>query len=296
MGPGFMGHGDTGGALVETARAKINLALHVTGRREDGYHLLDSLVVFPDIADRLTLERANGLELRLEGPFGSELEGPAEENLVLKAVRRFAELSGSAPRIRLTLKKNLPVASGIGGGSADAAAAIRLLERFTGNALPPEQRLELALSLGADVPVCLDRKPARMSGIGERLAPVPAMPPAGIVLVNPLEGVSTPAVFKAMTKRDNPLLPDLPEQFADLTALCAYLRGTRNDMQAAAEALCPAITTVIDALSALPDVAFARMSGSGATCFALCAPGKESRVADAVASRHPGWWIAAGRL
>lgn len=291
-----MGQGDTGGPLVETARAKINLALHVTGRREDGYHLLDSLVVFPDIADRLTLEPANGLELRLEGRFASALDGPCQDNLILKAVRRFADMTGAATDVRLTLEKNLPVASGIGGGSADAAAAIRLMECFTGNMLRRQQRLDLALALGADVPVCLDRKPARMGGIGDRLAPAPAMPAAGIVLVNPLEAVSTPAVFRAMTTRDNPPLPDLPERFADLDAFCAYLRDTRNDMQAAAEALCPAITAVIAALTAMPEVMFARMSGSGATCFALCATGKETRIADTLAEAHPDWWIAAGRL
>jgi len=291
-----MQNGMTGDPVSETARAKINLALHVTGRRADGYHLLDSLVVFPDIADRLSLEPAQRLELRLEGPFAAALEGPARDNLVLKAVRRFADVSGSTSNVRLTLEKILPVASGIGGGSADAAAAIRLMERFTGRTLSPEQRLELALALGADVPVCLDRTPARMSGIGERLTPAPAMPPAGIVLVNPLEAVSTPAVFKAMTGRDNPPLPDMPEQFTNLEGLCAYLALTRNDMQAAAEALCPAISTVIEALTALPSVVFARMSGSGATCFALCAPGTENRIAAAIAVSHPHWWVACGRL
>ncbi|WP_346894768.1 4-(cytidine 5'-diphospho)-2-C-methyl-D-erythritol kinase [uncultured Roseibium sp.] len=291
-----MQHDETGGALSEAARAKINLALHVTGRRGDGYHLLDSLVVFPDIADRLSLEPATVSELRLEGPFASMLEGPAQENLVLKAIHRFAETSGTSPDVRLTLEKNLPVASGIGGGSADAAAALRLMERFTRRSLPRQQRLHLALALGADVPVCLLQKPARMSGIGDLLTPAPAMPPAGIVLVNPMEAVSTPAVFKTMTKRDNPPLPNLPEDFPDLAGLCGYLEQTRNDMQAAAEALCPAIADVIATLSALPDVLFARMSGSGATCFALCAPGKESGIAEAVASRHPDWWIASGRL
>lgn len=291
-----MQHDETGGAFSETARAKINLALHVTGRRGDGYHVLDSLVVFPDIADRLSLEQAAAPELRLEGPFASALEGPAQENLVFKAVHRFAETSGTSPDVRLTLEKNLPVASGIGGGSADAAAALRLMERFTGQPLPQQQRRHLALSLGADVPVCLDQKPTRMSGIGDLLTPAPAMPPAGIVLVNPMEAVSTPAVFKAMTKRDNLSLPNLPDRFADLDALCAYLAETRNDMQAAAEALCPAITDVIAALNALPDVLFARMSGSGATCFALCEPGRENRLAADIAAGHPDWWIAAGRL
>ncbi|WP_346909921.1 4-(cytidine 5'-diphospho)-2-C-methyl-D-erythritol kinase [uncultured Roseibium sp.] len=291
-----MQHDESGGALSETARAKINLALHVTGRREDGYHLLDSLVVFPDIADRLSLEPAAASELRLEGPFASALEGPAQDNLVLKAVRRFAETSSTSPDVRVTLEKNLPVASGIGGGSADAAAALRLMERHTGQSLPQQQRLDLALALGADVPVCLEQKPMRMSGIGDILTPAPAMPPAGIVLVNPMEAVATPAVFKAMTKRDNPPLPDLPGSFADLNTLCAYLRHTRNDMQAAAEALCPAISGVIAVLNALPDVAFARMSGSGATCFALCEPGKESRIAADVVAGHPDWWVNAGKL
>lgn len=280
----------------EVARAKINLALHVTGRRDDGYHLLDSLVVFPDIGDRLSIAPANDLELQIEGPFAPALEQDQDDNLVVHAVKRFTEITGTAAHVRLTLTKNLPVASGIGGGSADAAAAIRLLKRFTGTPLAKEQRLKLALSLGADVPVCLEQKPSRMSGIGEIVVPAPAMPEAGIVLVNPREAVSTPAVFKAMTKRDNPALPELPERFADLAELLAYLQTTRNDMQAAAASLCPAISEVMAVLTALPEVQFARMSGSGATCFALCQAGMERQIAAAVSASHPNWWLASGRL
>lgn len=280
----------------ETARAKINLALHITGRREDGYHLLDSLVVFPNIGDRLTLEPAASLELVIEGRFAPALQEDTADNLVLRAVRGFAGMTGTSANIRLTLEKNLPVASGIGGGSADAAAAIRLMERFTGKSPGTEERLKLALSLGADVPVCLEQTPSRMSGIGETVAPVPAMPEAGIVLVNPMEAVSTPAVFKAMTKRDNPPLPELPAAFTDLDGLLAYLNETRNDMQQAAETLCPAITRVLAALSVLPDVRFARMSGSGATCFALCEAGQEQAIATAISEAHPDWWVASGRF
>lgn len=282
---------------TEFARAKLNLALHVTGRRDDGYHLVDSLVAFPAIGDTLRLEPSEGLTLELEGPFASDLTHEQEDNLVLKAVRSFAAVGGiELPNVRLTLEKRLPVASGIGGGSSDAAAALRLMSRYCETSLVADKEAELALSLGADVPVCLTQSASRMSGIGEKLANVPVMPAAGVVLVNPLKTVSTPDVFERMAQKDNAPLPPLPDCFESLEGLVSYLRDTRNDMQRAAETLCADIIDVNETLIAQPGVKFARMSGSGATCFALCDTGQEALIAKAVNQTHPHWWVASGEL
>ncbi|MEZ5865086.1 MAG: 4-(cytidine 5'-diphospho)-2-C-methyl-D-erythritol kinase [Geminicoccaceae bacterium] len=182
--------------LVETARAKLNLDLLVTGRREDGYHELDSLVVFVPLADRLTFEHAPGLSLEVTGPFAGGL-GPAEDNLVLRAARMLAAAAGRSPAFAIRLEKLLPVASGIGGGSADAAATLRGLARLFGLDWPADRLRELGLDLGADVPVCLWGRPARLRGIGERLDPVRGLPGLPLVLVNPGIGLGTAAVFRA---------------------------------------------------------------------------------------------------
>lgn len=270
----------------EFAPAKVNLWLHVRGRRADGYHLLDSLAVFPAVGDRLWAEPARGLSLAVEGPFGDSL--PADgENLVLRAAGGLAGGRGAA----LRLVKVLPVASGIGGGSADAAAALRLMSRLW-NVRVPE---DLALSLGADVPVCLAARPALMSGIGERLGPAPRMPGAGMVLVNPLVGLSTAAVFGALDRRDNPPGPAAPDAgFQSFGDLIDWLRTCRNDLEAPAVAHCPPIRGVLEALSAAP---LARMSGSGATCFALTETEAEAMaLADDVRRAEPGWWVAAASV
>lgn len=282
---------------VELARAKVNLALHITGRRSDGYHLLDSLVAFPQIGDRVALEPAPDLDLRLEGPFARNLAGPAGDNLVLKAVSRFCEAAGvDVPGLRLTLTKRLPVASGIGGGSSDAATTLRLLEDFTGTYLSDQAMHDLALSLGADVPVCLYPEPQRMRGIGDELSPVPALPACGIVLVNPKVAVSTPAVFEALASRDNASLPMLPESFGSLSELSGYLASCRNDLQDPAVGLCPEIGTVLSALDADSRIDLARMSGSGATCFGLCEPSQAMEIERSLRADHPDWWVASGPL
>jgi len=284
-------------ARVELARAKVNLALHITGKRPDGYHLLDSLVAFPQIGDRVAIEAAPDLELKLDGPFSRDLDGSPADNLVLKAVSGFAAKSGiDLPSIRLTLTKRLPVASGIGGGSSDAATALRLLEDFTGTYLSNEARQALALSLGADVPVCLYPEPQRMRGIGDELSAGPGLPACGIVLVNPRRGVSTPAVFKALATADNPALPLVPDTFETLAQLTAYLASCRNDLQAPALDLCPQIGEVLAALDADSRIEFSRMSGSGATCFGLCAQGDAMDIERDLRSAHPDWWIASGPL
>ncbi|MEC9470383.1 MAG: 4-(cytidine 5'-diphospho)-2-C-methyl-D-erythritol kinase [Pseudomonadota bacterium] len=282
---------------VELARAKVNLALHITGQQPDGYHLLDSLVVFPQIGDRLAIEAAGELDLQVEGPFARDLTGPVEENLILKAVRSFAEKAGiDVPQVRLTLTKRLPVASGIGGGSSDAATTLRLLEDFTGTYLAEEDLHALALTLGADVPVCLFPEPQIMRGIGGDLSAGPDLPPCGIVLVNPRVGVSTPEVFKSMEQRDNAPMDLMPEKFETLASLVAYLASCRNDLQDPAKGLCPEIGQVLSELEVDTRVDLARMSGSGATCFGLCELNAAMDVERALRSSHPDWWIASGPL
>lgn len=279
---------------VQLARAKVNLALHVTGQRADGYHLLDSLVVFPAIGDVLLLEPAEQLDLAIEGPFAGELKGEdPSSNLVLRAVRALARrLETAEPAYHLRLTKRLPVASGIGGGSADAAAALRLMAQHSGTPVPDAMLAEIAANLGADVPVCLSQSASRMRGIGEELSPLPKLPQLGLVLVNPRQKVATPDVFKALTRRDNAALPDLPDGFADAAALLEYLNKARNDLEAPAISICPAIGEVLTILKADPRVSLARMSGSGATCYALCAAAEVQGLVSDLSRKHPGWWVA----
>jgi 4-diphosphocytidyl-2-C-methyl-D-erythritol kinase len=278
--------------LAEFAPAKINLYLHVVGRRADGYHLLDSLVVFARIGDRLTVSPSDELSLSVTGPFAAAL-GTEADNLVLRAARALAAQAGIAASSALVLEKNLPVASGIGGGSADAAAALRLLSRFWG--LGSVDLAELAGTIGADVPVCLAGQPALMSGIGEILTPAPKLPDVGIVLVNPGVAVSTPSVFRA---RSGPFSDraQLPESgWRDSVSLVDCLRATRNDLELPARLLEPGIADALDVVAAAPGCLMARMSGSGATCFGLFPTPEAARMA-ARAIAHDGWWIWGGEL
>lgn len=271
------------------ARAKVNLCLHVTGRRADGYHLLDSLVVFAGIGDRVSARSAAGLSLQVTGPQGAGLSA-GDDNLCLRAARAFGVAVGAA----ITLEKQLPVASGIGGGSADAAAVLQVLARLWQRPLPPA---EAVLQLGADVPVCLDGRPARMRGVGEQVSPLAPLPPAWLVLANPGIAIPTPDVFRALTARDNAPLPDRLPDFADAPALAAFLRDQRNDLEPPARAIAPVIGRVAAALAAQPGCLLARMSGSGATCFGLFA-GAAAAGAAAAALRQaePGWWVAAAEM
>lgn len=268
---------------VEFAPAKVNLALHVTGRRADGYHLLDSLVVFAGVGDRVTATPAAETSLAITGPQSAALT-VAEDNLCLRAARL---MSGG---FALTLEKHLPVASGIGGGSADAAATLRLIARLSGQPLPPSADV---LRLGADVPVCLAGRPVRMTGIGEGLHPLPhALPPVWMVLVNPGQAVSTPEVFRALDRRDNPPMQAMP-RLRDAAELAAWVAMQRNDMEPAATRLLPVIGEVRRALSAQPGCLLSRMSGSGATCFGLFAdPLSANAAARTISAAQPGWWVA----
>ncbi len=275
-------------AAEAAAPAKVNLALQVTGRRADGYHLLDSLVVFAEVGDRVRAAPAAELTLEIDGPEAAGLQGAAD-NLVLRAARLLAPGRGA----RLQLWKALPVASGIGGGSSDAAATLRGLAMLWGLPLPEPAAV---LRLGADLPVCLAAAPARMRGIGERLEPVPALPEAFLVLVNPRVQVATPAVFARLARRENPALP-APGPWPDAAALADWLRQTRNDLEPAALELAPAIGGALAALAAQPDCLLARMSGSGATCFGLFARRAAAEAAaSAIRAAAPSWWVAASAL
>ncbi len=277
-------------AACEAAPAKINLFLHVTGKRADGYHLLDSLVVFAAAGDTLRVAPGQGLSLAIDGPFAAGLAGEAD-NLVLRAARALAAHAGIAPDAALTLTKSLPIASGIGGGSADAAAALRLLARHWGLPGVPSG---LALPLGADVPVCLAGRPARMQGIGEILRPAPRLPPCGLLLVNPGVAVATPEVFKARAGGFR-AEASLPAAWPSVAAMAQDLASLANDLEPPAITLAPAIGAVLNALSGLPGALLARMSGSGATCFALFATPAEARAAAQEIAR-PGWWCHGGGL
>jgi len=281
--------------VAVAAPAKINLYLHVTGRRADGYHVLDSLVAFTDIHDTIEVRTSAGLSLSVDGPFRVALGDPSE-NIVLDAARALAEAAGVEAAARITLVKRLPVASGIGGGSADAAAVLRALQELWSIDVPAAELAALALELGADVPVCLAGEPAFVGGIGEDLMPAPNLPPVPIVLVNPLRALSTPKVFAA---REGPFSE--PARFVAVpmgaAALAALLAERRNDLTEAAVALVPEIATVLMALEAVPGTLLARMSGSGATCFALYEDETAAaRAAAVIAAGNPEWWVAMGKL
>jgi 4-diphosphocytidyl-2-C-methyl-D-erythritol kinase len=284
--------GEQLGPLQELARAKVNLYLHVVGRRADGYHLLDSLAVFPGAADVVSASEAETISLSMEGPFGAVLEAGAD-NLVLRAARALADHAfghhrSPAKGARITLDKRLPIASGIGGGSADAAATLRLLERLWDLRLDPAVLRRLAQGLGADVPVCVPSAPARMRDIGDRLEPSPQLPPFAMVLVNPGVAVPTADVFRA---RQGPFSAParLPSSWADVSAMAQDLAALSNDLEAPARQQCGVIGDVLAALLAQPGCLLARMSGSGATCFGLFAKNAAARAA-AERLAFSGWW------
>jgi 4-diphosphocytidyl-2-C-methyl-D-erythritol kinase len=281
--------------LVEHAPAKVNLTLAVLGRRADGYHLLDSLVVFADAGDRLTLTPGGPLSLQVRGVTAQEA-GPVESNLVFKAATALATVIPNLKLGRFTLDKRLPVAAGLGGGSSDAAAALRLLARANGLKLHDKRLLKVAGGVGADVPVCVDPRPRRMRGIGEKLSAPLAIPKLAAVLVNPGVAVPTKDVFALLgldpgvAKRAGRARA-LPRDRGDLIE---FLAGEHNDLEPAAIKLQPVIARVLTALRKQDGCELARMSGSGATCFGLFA---SSRAA-AAAARHlaaaqPRWWVKA---
>ena len=272
------------------APAKINLFLHAGEKRSDGYHTLQSLAVFVhNVGDELVFRPASTLELVITGPHSSQLSAD-NDNLVLRAARALHADRGA----EIVLTKNLPVASGIGGGSADAAAALRGLTHLWNLDTDDARLLDIAAMLGSDVPVCMKSEPAWMEGRGEILTPATPMPDMPIVLVNPRVEVQTGKVFAALTKRHG-AVTTLPSGFSDADMLLAYLSQTGNDLEAPARMIAPVIGDVLGALSGMPGACLARMSGSGATCFALFDNNEHARDAmRALRETHPGWWVEAG--
>src|SRR5712672_1492709 len=281
-------------AVAAFAPAKVNLYLHVTGRRGDGYHLLDSLVAFVDIGDRLRAEPAKSVWLTVDGPEAADLAAAGDDNLVLRAARLLADRAGITAGAALHLDKHLPVAAGIGGGSSDAAATLLALKRLWRISLADEALYALGARLGADVPACLYGRAVWVGGIGERLEPAGPLPEAGILLVNPRRALPTAAVFAA---RHGPL--GHVGRFAPMpckaSAVARALMPCRNDLTEAAIGLVPEIAAVLARLGRLPGCLLARMSGSGATCFALFANRAGAEEARAVvAAAELRWWCAAG--
>lgn len=282
--------------LTTFAAAKVNLYLHVTGRRGDGYHLVDSLVAFADIGDRLTAYPAPALTLTLTGPQAPGLAEEGERNLVLRAARLLAAAAGTGGGATLTLEKNLPVAAGLGGGSADAAATLRVLRRLWRLDLEDAALARLGLRLGADVPICVYARAAWVGGIGEQIDFAGDLPEAGIVIANPRRPLPTAAVFAGRRGDFGAAAPRFSMP-SDPAGLAQALADCRNDLAEAAIALVPEIGGVVEALAKLPGALIARMSGSGASCFALFSD-REAAVSAAalLAAARPQWWCAAGAL
>lgn len=279
-------------AIAAHAPAKVNLALHVTGRRDDGYHLLDSLVVFAQAGDRVTVRAANTDTFVISGPFANGLTADAD-NLVLRARDLLRGMAGETSAVAIRLEKNLPVASGIGGGSSDAAAALRALRALWNVSVSPARLANAALSLGADLPMCLVARPLIARGIGEAITPAKGLPALAMVLVNPGIAVPTPAVFRGLKRRDNPPLPPLPKRPAFEELAGWLMANTRNDLEASALAAVPAIADALGALRG-EGAALARMSGSGATCFGLFASGGQAgKAAASIAAAYPSWYVVA---
>ncbi|WP_010069172.1 4-(cytidine 5'-diphospho)-2-C-methyl-D-erythritol kinase [Rhizobium sp. CIAT894] len=279
--------------VTEEARAKINLALHVTGQRADGYHLLDMLVTFADCGDRLSFLPAQVDAFTLSGRFGETLAGDGGTNLVLRARDLLREVVGAlAFPVHIHLEKNLPVASGIGGGSADAAATLRGLTRLWGMSLPVETVAGLALKLGADVPMCFESRPLIARGIGEKIEALPDLPGFAMVLANPLTGVSTPEVFRRLATKTNPAL-NLAADLAGTAGWLAAIGGARNDLEPPARELVPEISAISAMLQA-DGALLTRMSGSGATCFGIFSSmAAAQQAAAALHDARPDWYFQA---
>ena len=284
--------------VSEAAPAKLNLALHVTGRRADGYHSLEMLVAFADIADELEATTSSRDTLTVNGPFAAAL-GNSESNLVLRALAAFrARWPGGLPGgLALRLHKNLPVAAGLGGGSADAAAALRLFARLGQGEFPLAALFALATTLGADVPMCLYSQPAEVRGLGEIVLPLQHFPAAHVVLVNPLVPVVTADVFRRLEQRDNPGLPPRPDPLTRPAQLGLWLDETRNDLEAPAIALVPAIAVIKQRLALIDGCILARMSGSGGTVFGLFGSSAQAhQAAHDLRLQWPDYWVAAAPL
>jgi len=281
--------------IKASAPAKVNLTLHVTGQRDDGYHLLDSLVVFADVSDQISASIAPDLRMAVSGPFSTGV--PTDHtNLIMRAADALRTARGVTKGAALTLEKHLPHAAGIGSGSSDAAATLQMLADLWQVAPLPATAPEV-IALGADVPVCVGApRPVRMSGIGDVLSPVARLPECALVLVRPPVDVPTSQVFAGMTAKDGSPMSELPEVL-DFDGFVRWLAAQRNDMQGPAEAIAPQITEAIAKLNSLPAVSLAGMSGSGATCFGLVKDMATARhVARIVQVAKMDWWVAPAEL
>jgi 4-diphosphocytidyl-2-C-methyl-D-erythritol kinase len=284
-------------ALREVARAKLNLTLEVLGRRPDGFHEIQSLVAFADLGDNVELTPGNGLELAVDGPFAGALDG---ENLIIKAAQGAKAANPGIRLGRFRLSKTLPVAAGLGGGSADAAAALRLIANANGGTPSEADLLGFARELGSDVSVCLKGMPALITGRGEKVEPVSGFPRCGVMLANPRVPLATAAVYGALGAQSldsSPAKPPTPDFGGSFEKLVAYILPRGNHLEVPAARLVPQIREVLAALVTLPGARVARPSGSGPTCFTLFATEDEAKqVATALTAQHPGWWIAANAL
>jgi 4-diphosphocytidyl-2-C-methyl-D-erythritol kinase len=279
------------------APAKINLFLHVGDQRSDGYHALESLIVFAETSDRLEFTSASKLNLKITGPFGKALIRD-KDNLVLKAARALqAKYPHDGQGAQITLEKHLPLASGIGGGSADAAATLRALNGLWRLDLSESELIGIAAEIGSDVPACLLSSPCWMEGRGERVTKLAAMPPFEIVLVNPGVAVPTGPVFAALNARSGVGAIAPPPVLASVWELVAYLADAGNDLEAPAGRFAPVIEDVLSALGHEPACVLAQMSGSGATCFGLFDGAVYAAgAAERIAQEHPHWWVKSTRI
>ena len=272
-----------------TAHAKVNLTLHVVGQRANGYHELQSLVCLTEFGDQIHLSPAADFSFQVIGPNASGI--PVDEsNLVVQAAKFMAQKHSKSLDCQIILEKNLPMASGIGGGSSDAAAVMRALSQYFSVPLPNVDEL---MALGADIPVCMNKGLTLMQGAGEDVTQLCAAPNWGVVLVNPNVGVSTPAVFNALNSKRNLPMQDVAENCVDI----AWLGDQRNDLEPPAMAMVPEVGAVVDAISAAPHCQMARMSGSGATCFGVFADIKHANAAaERLQRAHPDWWVVSTKI
>lgn len=283
----------TAAAVAEAAPAKINLALHVTGRQPDGYHRIESLSVFTAFGDQIAVGPAPRDLFTVTGPFAHEVPA-GMDNLAVQARDALRKAAGAAatPPALIFLEKNIPASSGVGGGSSDAAAVLRALTRFWKLDIGADALARIGLALGADVPMCLQSKPLIARGIGDIVEPVEKFPSLALVLVNPRVAIGTPQVFAALASRENPPLPPLPAR-RDTASLLGWLATTRNDLMAPALGLAPVIDNALTALSGA-GASFARMSGSGATCFGIFDDNAAAqRAANAISTARPDWFVVA---
>ena len=281
---------------TEPAPAKLNLTLEILGRHPDGYHDLSSLVAFAACGDTLSVTPAPSFSLTGGGPYAAAIDG---NNLVAQDIARATARAPELVVGTFHLEKRLPIAAGLGGGSSDAAAAIRLLRRLNPTIEGAIDWIDIARTLGADVPVCLTARAAHMGGIGERVTLLPTLPRLWAVLANPGVSLATAAVFRelAASHATTTLEPAAPETFGDVAHLLAYVAASRNDLEAAALRLCPVVADVLAGVAALPGVALTRMSGSGPTCFGLFRTSTTAAAAAAhLSQRHPAWWVSAAHL